>query len=136
MIMVQVSAVLTGHAWVLWQLGSTDSSDQTKFILQLSASALLGLKRILFWPCRGNAETAGAAHEDQQAPAQTPQAVQVHEAARDSETAHVQPAAVTMSLELQQLLAAVQWQLLRHVEELYWAVAKQPLRGQALNKKV
>ena len=60
----------------------------------------------------------------------------MHVAAPESETAHVQPAADKMSLELQQLLAAVQWQLLRHVEELYWAVVKQPLRGQALNKKV
>ncbi len=60
----------------------------------------------------------------------------MHDSAPGSEPADIQLAADTMSLELQQLLAAVQWQLLRHVEELYWAVAKQPLRGQALNKKV
>ena len=97
---------------------------------------MLGLKQSLSWTCRGSVDSAGAVQEDLQASAQAPRAVQVHGPAPRCETAHIQPAADTMSLELQQLLAAVQWQLLRHVEELYWAVAKQPLRGQALNKKV
>ena len=105
----------------------------SKHCIAAQGILLLGLKQSPSWPCRG-----GAAHEDLQASAQTPQVVQVHAAAPEGEAADVQPAedADTLSLELQQLLAAVQWQLLRHVEELYWAVVKQSLRGQALNKKV
>ena len=129
----QVSAALTCPVCFLLQLSSTTRSAQIKITSQLRAFALLALKQRPFWYRRGG---AGAAHEDPQAPAQTPQMVQMHGSTPESETADVQPAADTMSLELQQLLAAVQWQLLRHVEELYWAVVKQPLGGQALNKKV